>query len=86
MKDVLDEWLIITLIGIQPRKEEVEADYIASSPRMPVHGTNCGGACMGGCKNACTTGCRNGCKGGCKAGCSGGCVTSCKGGCKGHAR
>jgi hypothetical protein len=82
MKDVLDEWLIITLIRIQPGKEEVAADYIVPSPQMVIVGNNCGGTCQGGCRTACTTGC----KGGCKAGCSGGCVPSCKNACKGSCK
>jgi len=73
MKDVLDEWLIITLIGIQPKKE-VEADYIVSSPQM----AGCGNGCYGSCKTSCFRGCKQNCPSGCHVGC--------KGGCKGHSR
>ena len=60
MKDVLDEWLIITLIDIQPSKEEVTADYIAPSPQMAA---TCGNGCYGGCKTSCKDSCKGGCKG-----------------------
>ena len=75
MKDVLDEWLIITLIGIQPRKEEVAADYIVPSPQM----ANCRGGCIGTCKTGCSGGCKTTCSSGCKGYCRTGCYNTCKG-------
>jgi len=59
MKDVLDEGLIITLVFLQPKKEEIIANYIPSSPHMH----KCGAGCSGTCKANCYTGCKISCKG-----------------------
>jgi hypothetical protein len=48
MKDILKEGLIITLIALQPKKEQVVANYVANSPSMANSCTH------GACKQTCT--------------------------------
>jgi hypothetical protein len=48
MKDVLNESLIITLVALQPSKDEVLESYFATSPSMANSCTH------GACKQTCT--------------------------------
>jgi hypothetical protein len=48
MNDVLDERLIITLVALQPRKEVVAENYVATSLSMANSCTH------GACKQTCT--------------------------------
>ena len=49
MENVLDERLIVMLLGIQPKKEMIEKNYFSDTPSMAD--CLCSGGCKGGCKN-----------------------------------
>jgi len=59
MENVLDEGLIITLFVLQPPKQRILADYVASRPVA----AGCGGSsCNAMCKNSCANGCYGSCR------------------------
>jgi hypothetical protein len=71
MKDVLDESIIITLIALQPAKEQITVNYPIESSPMMGKCSSCTGSCKTGCQFKCKTLCKTTCKGGCKDTCKG---------------
>jgi hypothetical protein len=68
MNEVLNQELMLVLFKVQPKRDRVPADYMASGPEAAY----CGG-------NTCTKVCGNNCVGRCPGSCLGSCTRSCQG-------